>query len=252
MENSPLNKKNKAQAVKEEELPKFFIGGLPANSCKKELLELLSPIAKIIEIEFRLRPNKKKCLGHGLITTTEEGANNLKKLRFFKYKGRKIFLSPHLRGKELIKFQQELTRRRLFFKNLPKDTDSEKFEHHFKKYGEIETFYTRGEPNSEMKIGVLIYIEKSSALKAYEAYRFGNIDFKKILGREWNKEILAAYKFKELKFRLSSNVAKRKESTGEMRFANEIKPGRKGYKYPGFRLWRENLFCRFSKIRVGW
>lgn len=224
----------------EKEIKKIFLGGLPSNSKVEEISALLSSYAEILKIDFKHRTNKTKCLGHGILSTPEKGAKVLLKLGSFDYKGRTISLTPHLEGEELVKFREELTKRRFFIKNLPEDTVIENLIRYFGKYGEIETCYLRGEPSSSLKICVVIFKNKIPTLKAYEKYRFGEINFLKLLKKKKIlKKIYVARYFSEFKMNDTDTLHKNKNNcerqnhrrrSSFLSYYNK-KPGKIGYDY---------------------
>lgn len=225
---------------KKSQNKKLFIGGLPSNSTSEGIKSLLSKKVETLDVVLKLRTNNKKCLGHGIVTTTEQGALKLLSIGQFDYGGRIIKITPFRGGKDLVKFRKELTRRRFFIKNLPEDVKVEDISGHFSRYGPIESCYLRGEPSIDLKIAVLIYKEKRSALMAYQDYRFGKLNFEKILRRYLHESIWMEFRFSD--FQNSRKRRNSEETSGSSTEDRTIvsyrqiesfskKPGHSGFVY---------------------
>lgn len=180
---------------------KVFMGGLPTSCCNKEIEHLLSKLSdtKDIQVSLKLRSNKRKCLGSGIAKMDRATALTLTKIGSFFYKQRKVRMMMHREGAELKQFREQLTKRRLFIKNFPKDINVKKLQEYFEKYGKLESVYLRGEPGSELKVAVVIFEKKSSARLLYQDYRFGKICFKAILGKQFRRRVAMGFRFIDLK-----------------------------------------------------
>lgn len=194
---------------------KIFLGGLPQNSTVEDIREGLSGLipSESFEVEINYRKNKQKCLGSGVILTGQSQAEKLLKKGSISYKGRMVKILPYREGKELLKFREELSRRRVFVKNLPEDVRVQPIARYFRRYGRLESTYLRGEPSSNLKIAVVIFVERSSARLAYEDFRFGKIDFCKILNSKiFEKDIEMAFNFSDFKYKKEKRYPRRKKN----------------------------------------
>lgn len=232
-------KNTQQQAKKTTKTSKIFLGGLPQDSNVEELQEMLSKLtASSFNIEIKCRKNRKKCLGSGVIRTGEAEAKKLIEKGSLLYKGRKVKILPYREGKELLKFREQLQRRRIFVKNMPEDVRVETITRYFLRYGPLESVYLRGEPSSNLKIAVVIFVEKHSARKTYQDFRFGRINFKKILNsKKMKKKIQVAFCFSDFKLKKSAlykrNLSKKNyfEKNNLMKALGAIKnPGESGDK----------------------
>lgn len=160
----PINSPSEANGLIE-----VFIGGLPNDTVDADLLNLLSKHAKIVELNVKRRNNKKnkKCLGYAISKIEEKEAQNLIQLRYITYNNRRISLTKNLKGKELEEFQKRFAKRRLFIKDLPENTKPEFLKRTFSKFGALDSFYVRGQPGTKLKLGVVIFKERKSALAAF-------------------------------------------------------------------------------------
>lgn len=199
MNNSEQSRNSTKSNTKTRNQYKLFVGGLPAETTSEDLKSFLSEKAEVFEVVLKLRTNKKKCLGHGVVTTSKEGAEKLLAVAQFEYGNRIVKLAPYREGSELTEFRKELTRRRIFIKNLPEDTNIDFISSHFISYGLIESCYLRGEPSTDLKIAVMIFKNKFSALRVYQDYRFGILNFQEILRRNLENSIYVGFRFSELR-----------------------------------------------------
>lgn len=230
---------------------KLFIGGLPPNTIAEDIKSILSKKTQIFEIVLKLRANSNKCIGHGYVTTSKEGAEKLLAIESFDYDKRKVKIAPYRDGSRLKKYRKELSRRRIFIKNLPVGVKVEQISGYFKRYGPIESCYLRGEPRSHLRIAVLIFNKKISALKVQEDYRFQELNFEEILGVDLSKPVYVGFQFfmpqKQIGVEnhqegFESNESSR--STLDHRFVEMFsrKPGQMGFDYTTDNL--ENyVFC---------
>lgn len=245
-------------------MQKLFVGGLPPDSKAEDIKSILSTRTQIYEVVLKRRPKNDKCIGHGYIVTSKKGAEDLLRLQSFKYRKRKVKIAPYQDGNKLEQFRKEVSRRRVFIKNLPNDIKADQISEYFKEYGEIESCYMRGEPKSNLKIAVLIFKQKISALKVYEDYRFGELDFEEILKRKMEKNVYVGFRF--FIVRASPNMENNQkglESSEEMsrgvlsQEAMELllkKPGQIGFDYvtdnPRGTFFSYNSSLRRSKYHL--
>lgn len=190
--------KNCHVCVKHSHQMKLFLGGLPTESKLEDLEQIISRFAEVSKIELKMRANNKKCLGYGLITASTTQAKKLISLGQIDYRNRKVKITPYREGNELKSFRKELGKRRLFIKNIPKNANSRAISRYFTRYGAVESCYLRGEPSSDLKIAVLIFKNKASALSVYKDFRFGLIDFNRILSSNNLKEkVMMGFQFSD-------------------------------------------------------
>lgn len=220
---------------------KIFLGGLPSSSKFDTLKEVIEKYAEVLSIEFKTRKNSQKCLGHAVVTLKNNASDVLKNLNHFVYQERKVKITPYFTGKKLKKFRRRLRKKRIYLKNLPEKVTLDHLKGFFEIHcGKIESFYLRGEPSNKLKIGVMIFLEKGSALKAYQMYRFGEIDFEQILKLKLKKQMGLGFGFKEFKSKggeisreEGSGCSKRRMLKEMLKSVSLVRPGRRGYKYKG-------------------
>lgn len=263
---------NDSTVCSEETYTEIFIGGLPNNTKDEELRSVLSKYAEVKELKVKRRNNKSKnkCLGYAIAKVGQNQVQQLINLRYLTYKNRKISLTKNLKGKELEDFQKKFAKRRLFIKDLPKDAEAKFLETTFSKFGHLDSFYIRGQPGTELKLGVVIFQEKKSALAAFH-YSMNNMieelknlstkvefDYRQV---RKHKESEGSEKVKEEKKdenseKKSSPVFDRKQMSSmnrskifkpkdkkEKNFKHWMKPGMKSFKYSDFSVghYGENL-----------
>lgn len=210
-----INQKSKKMLndMNTQDQTEIFIGGLPNNTDDESLSELLSRYTKINELNVKRRNNKKtkKCLGYAIAKVDQSKAHKLIEVAYLNYKDRRISLTKNLKGKELEDFQKKFAKRRLFIKDLPKDTEPEFLQKTFSRFGPLDSFYIRGQPGTDLKLGVVIFKERKSALSAFhystnkmidELERLGTgveFDYVKVRHKEVEKESNEAHKKVEKK-----------------------------------------------------
>lgn len=233
---------NSVHQISQPERPttKIFLGGLPATSEYESLKKAIEKYAEVLDIEFKTRKNSQKCLGHAVVTLKNNTSEVLKNLSHFIYQERRVKITPFFTGKKLKKFRKRLRKKRLYLKNLPPNANLALLKKFFEENcGKIESFYLRGEPSTTLKIGVVIFLEKGSALMAYQKFRFGEIDFEKILGLNLKKKMSLGFGFKEFKKSKNDNNGsehtsddmKRQMLTETEKNVTSVVPGRRGFRY---------------------
>lgn len=256
----------------QEELTEVFIGGLPNNTADEDLLELLSKHAEIAELKVKRRNNKKnkKCLGYAIARVKQDQAQNLIQLRYVTYNNRRISLTKNLQGKELEEFQRRFAKRRLFIKDLPENTEADFLKKTFSKFGPLDSFYVRGQPGTELKLGVVIFKEKKSALAAFhfsmnqmikELKKLGTkVEFdyremkkecaKKVAGAGQNNRKSKPPTIDRKQFQkmlLKTNPRKKKWKKAH----HWVKPGMKNFDYLDFEIGHYNTNLYFSDNMSG-
>lgn len=239
------------------DLVEIFIGGLPNGTKDEELLALLTKHTEIEELNVKRRNNKKtkKCLGYGIAVVKPENSEKLINLRYLNYNNRRISLTKNLKGEELKEFQKKFTKRRLFIKDLPTYTDDLFLVKTFSKFGELDSYYIRGQPGSELKLGVIIFKEKKSALAAFHfsmnkmiqeiSHLNVKVEFDYNEIRDNKKPKKESEKKQKVTF-FNQNFPKRNENLGEKERKNLpiqkinldqhhwIKPGKKNFDYEDY------------------
>lgn len=62
-------------------------------------------------------------------------------VKTFIFQGRTLTVKPHLKGKQLVKYKEELLQRRIFIKNLPFNWNDEDLKGFFSSFGKIDSAY---------------------------------------------------------------------------------------------------------------
>lgn len=230
-----------------EETVEMFIGGLPQDSEEGDLLQLLSPYIRIVNLVLNRRKRSSKCLGHGTLTIPKSELSKISAIDHILYKGRKVKILKKMKGEELKKHQREFSKRRLYLKNLPSTVKTDELKSIFVSFGKLESCYIRGEPLTETKIGIVIFCQKESARMAYSAYRFG-----KILELKKYSFLKIGFIYSEMiktdKKETEKNLSFKKDQLRISKFLKQFltRPGKIGYKY---NLLKEDLGDKFH-LRV--
>lgn len=206
---------------------KVFIGSLPK---KTEDIKLLKELCKFGEVFFLTTKRKEtngECLGYGHAQVSKHAYERLIDIKSLTFMGRKITFGPYLDGNKLKSHLTSLNSKRIFVRNIPKNSTQESLITLFSDIAKVETAYLRNIPGSRKPIGVIIFSDAKMAEKAEKFINGTNTGvFKKIEAtykyvtnfKKRNHEANRPYK----------NDSQKTKSKKTERF-DDIRPGKNGY-----------------------
>lgn len=117
---------------------KIFLGCLPGNADKEELLDMFSNFGAIKKVKLKKR-KRGVCTGHGyIICESEETCQSiLSNAGNFEYKGRSIEVMPFLYDTSLKNYQESFNKKRIVVSNIPLRATSGDLIRLFEKMGDI-------------------------------------------------------------------------------------------------------------------
>lgn len=148
---------------KEEEKTKVFLGCLPQNTNKEELLVYFTKICKISNFKIKNRSNNQ-CAGYGTFICLEPSKSEILFNQPHFHQGRSLECRPYLSGDDLKKYHLEFNKKRLYIGNLPYDiTDLELF-NFFNNISPVLRAYSLKKENKGEKdcFGFVIFKEKEA------------------------------------------------------------------------------------------
>lgn len=145
---------------------KVFLGGLPKKTKDRTLKQHISKFGDIIEVKTKRKLTNGDCLGYGYAIVSEKTYEILITEESSIFLGRRITFGPYLEGNRLKNHLSSLNNKRIFVRNLPKKSTSNSLEILFSRIGEVETAYLRNIPGSRTLIGVILFVEASTASQA--------------------------------------------------------------------------------------
>ena len=150
-------------------IQRVFVGSLPANTNKKELLDIMRQYADVKDITLAIGSNKNNevvCKGFAFITCIKR-AGVLELLRqnsILQYKGRNLTLREFKTGEQLHREMYQFNERRVFVGNICSTVQLDELWHLFSKYGPIENVYlVNDEGSKKSKFGYVIMKDSRDA-----------------------------------------------------------------------------------------
>lgn len=170
-----------------QKVVKVFLGGLPKKTKDVSLKHHLSKYGQIHAISTKRKRTDGECLGYGEATVSEETYEQLIQLGSSKFMGRRITFGPYLDGNQLKSHLEKLNSKRIFVRNIPKNSKPKSLEKLFSSVGKVETAYLRNVPGSRKPIGVILF---TSPKEAESAAKLINKDVEGVF-----RKMNATYKF---------------------------------------------------------
>lgn len=176
---------------------KLFLGGLHQSSKDNEVFKILSSFGvKILKVSLKRRKRHKsgKCLGYGVIETNKQDAVKLLEVKHFDYYGRKVTITPFLKGDKLDQHHIGFSKRRIFLIDYPdiknsQGTVEDYFQSFNAQFGRVEACYMRKFPSFKRKIIVVIFSEDDSCSAAVKFYKSFSATQQGFLIAETNHEL---------------------------------------------------------------
>lgn len=225
---------------------KIFLGGLPKKLTDSSLEQHLSKFGDILDLNIKRKITTGDCLGYGQATVSPATFNTLIKMGTCLFQSRKITFDPYLEGNKLKSHLTNLNHKRIFVRNIPKNSTSKFLKKFFSRLGKVKTAYPRNVPKSAKTIGVVFFFRDEDAESAVEKVNSDkNGPF---------KNMSATYKFvthcsnnkqsaKEKKKR-KKNKKKQKKLK---KINHDVRPGKKGYlRYGDFGVRPSPTDLRFN------
>lgn len=182
---------------------KVFLGGLPKKTKDSTLQNHLSRYGNIFALSTKRKRTDGECLGYGEATVDQKTYDHLILIGSSKFMGRRITFGPYLDGSQLKSHLEKLNSKRIFVRNIPKNSTPKSLEQLFNSIGKVETAYLRNVPGSRKPIGVILF---NTPEQAESSAKFINKDVEGVF-----RKMNATYKF----------VTNFKKKTKKQRHQNE-------------------------------
>lgn len=197
---TPLSHRHPTQTqTQAHKLSKVFLGGLPKDAIEEELtaalIESFDIDVKELFLKKRKNRGKTKCLGHGILTLPASQVPRLVQVGYLKYKGRKVKMDHCLSGKELKERQKSLKERRIYLSNVLSSTEPSDLQQIMERFGNVESCYFRGQPGTELLVGVTIFATSVQAQNAKNHFSENMKELSKLGGGDMK----VGFSFRELK-----------------------------------------------------
>lgn len=147
---------------------KLFIASLPTCVKKGELISFFSNYGEIKRVELVTQSNSRKGKGFAFVTfIKEEDAQAVLNQQIF-FKGRQLSIRKHLKGRELEKYRENFTNRRMFVGGVPLECEESELYSTFSHIGEIEKAYLIEDKQNQRvtKYGYVVFKTLESIEKA--------------------------------------------------------------------------------------
>lgn len=153
---------------------KLFIGSLPPNSRDKDIHKAFRGYGKISCVHLFKDFRSGLCKGFGDFVI--EISNEEKLVHFLKQefhiKGRKVYLERFLEGGRLKEKNEELHRKRICIKNLPRGITNAEIYGIFSQFGKVENAYQiKGVTGNSLPFGYVTFEREKSALACLDRGR---------------------------------------------------------------------------------
>lgn len=223
---------NKTPNPSKEEIisPKVFIGSLPKNTNYEDLHAHISNFGEVIFLQVKRKETNGECLGYGHAEVSHRSYEALLKQKSSTFMGRKITFQPFFEGSKLKNHLVSLNSKRIYVRNIPKNSSQESLLQLFTQFGEIQTAYLRNIPGSRKSVGVILFSDPKKAEIAVE-------EINKTQSGVFMK-MNATYQFitnfkrkKNQKYLIKNDLIDHKQDIRIKPRRDYIKPGMRKYKF---------------------
>lgn len=175
METKPETSTQASHQKSHKKFQEIFVGGLPSYTTAPLLKKYFSQFGKILKAQpQRWKSGARKCRGFAIIRCGNRSTFESILSTPHSFEGRVIECKPSLNKKQLLRYNKNLSERKVFIGGIPKNMTSQQLQELFSRVGDLEMAYVvqRRDGRGNKGIGFVTFKAKIDCKKAVEIREF--------------------------------------------------------------------------------